>query len=53
VSDPKRNEGDYNARTDWGNAVPQHTDPGANLSDLFPPAIVDNKITADRDRPKA
>ena len=44
MSHPQRDESHQGARHGGGNAVPQHADPRLNLSDLFPPVVLDDEI---------
>ena len=51
VSRPQREKRHHGARRRGGNAVPQHSDPGVNLSDLFPPIVFNDEIGGRRRRP--
>ena len=44
---------DHRAQPGWGDAVPQHADPGIDLADLFPPVVIDDEIGGGGDQPKA
>ncbi len=51
MSYPQRDKRHHGARGRRGDAVPQHANPGVNLSHLFPPIVFDDEIGGRRRGP--